>query len=432
MALPSVRPNHGCMSMAQDSNLRPLRSDEAYSRDSAPVGGGRSNDPLAELARLIGQNDPFVDIRRQDPRGSAAPAGGQHLTPQTTPDWRARSPGAREGQRGGHDDPGYQGEARYQEPQYEGYQGAYAEHGSENQAYDYEANAYYDDQMPPQGQESYDEAPPAKRRGGLTTVAAVVALAILGTGGVYGYRAWIGPSGVAGEPPVIKAEQAPTKVVPAAPSSDNQLNKQIYDRVGDRGGEKVVPREEQPVDVRNAVRSTPPALGAVGSTGSVLPPLAAPAPSTAAAGSEPKKVKTVPIRPDQPAGAAASSQSTRSLAATQGAPVAPSPAPTRVATIPIQPSAARPAPATSEGGNYVQVSSQYKEADALASFKVLQGKYPDLLAGQRVTVQRVDLSDRGLGVRYRAMVGPFSSVDEAKQLCASLKSAGAQCVVPTN
>jgi hypothetical protein len=382
---------------------------------------------LAELARLIGQNDPFVDIRRQDSRGSAVPAGGQHpAAPQTAPDWLARSPGAREAEPGSYDNPNYQRDARYQEPQYEGYQGAYAE-GSENQAYDYEANAYYDDQMPPQGEESYDEAPPAKRRGGLTTVAAVVALAILGTGGVYAYRAWTGPSGVAGEPPVIKAEQAPTKVVPAAPSGDNQLNKQIYDRVGDRGGEKVVPREEQPVDVKTAVRPMVPALGA---TGSVLPPLPASAPTAAA--SEPKKVKTVPIRPDQPAGGTASSQSTRSVAATQAVPAAPPPAPTRVATIPIQPSAARPAPATSEGGNYVQVSSQYKEADALASFKVLQGKYPDLLAGQRVTVQRVDLSDRGLGVRYRAMVGPFASVDEAKQLCASLKSAGAQCVVPTN
>jgi cell division protein FtsN len=33
------------------------------------------------------------------------------------------------------------------------------------------------------------------------------------------------------------------------------------------------------------------------------------------------------------------------------------------------------------------------------------------------------------GVYYRAMVGPFSSTEEAAQFCSNLKTAGGQCVV---
>src|SRR5262245_42475786 len=47
--------------MTDDSNAR-YRSDDRYGR--TPAHGESGNDPLAELARLIGQNDPFSQLGR--------------------------------------------------------------------------------------------------------------------------------------------------------------------------------------------------------------------------------------------------------------------------------------------------------------------------------------------------------------------------------
>jgi cell division septation protein DedD len=89
------------------------------------------------------------------------------------------------------------------------------------------------------------------------------------------------------------------------------------------------------------------------------------------------------------------------------------------------------APAPSAGGGYVvQVSSQKSEADAQASFRSLQGKFPAVLGSRSPLIKRADLGEKG--VYYRAMVGPFGSPDEASQFCGNLKTAGGQCVVQRN
>ena len=85
----------------------------------------------------------------------------------------------------------------------------------------------------------------------------------------------------------------------------------------------------------------------------------------------------------------------------------------------------------SAGGGYlVQVSSQKNEADAQASYRALQGKFPTVLGSRPPVIKRADLGDKG--VYYRAMVGPFSSTEEAAQFCSNLKTAGGQCVVQRN
>ena len=76
------------------------------------------------------------------------------------------------------------------------------------------------------------------------------------------------------------------------------------------------------------------------------------------------------------------------------------------------------------------MSSQKSEADAQASYRALQGKYPSVLGSRSPVIKRADLGDKG--VYYRAMVGPFGSPDEASQFCSSLKAAGGQCVVQRN
>jgi hypothetical protein len=75
----------------------------------------------------------------------------------------------------------------------------------------------------------------------------------------------------------------------------------------------------------------------------------------------------------------------------------------------------------------VQVASQHTEADAQASYRALQARYPSVLGSRRATITRVDLGDKG--VFYRAEVGPFVTAEEADEMCKSLKAAGGQCLV---
>ena len=89
---------------------------------------------------------------------------------------------------------------------------------------------------------------PARRRGSIVTVLAVLALAVVGTAAAFGYRAMFGPSGTPVPPPVIKADPRPTKVVPVATDPNAQADPGS-DR---RQAERVVPREEAPVDPSRA------------------------------------------------------------------------------------------------------------------------------------------------------------------------------------
>ena len=59
-----------------------------------------------------------------------------------------------------------------------------------------------------------EEEPEPRKRSGLMAVAAVLALAVVGTGAAFAYRTYVG-SPRSGEPPIIKADNSPTKVVPA-------------------------------------------------------------------------------------------------------------------------------------------------------------------------------------------------------------------------
>ena len=101
-----------------------------------------------------------------------------------------------------------------------------------------------------------------KRRMGIMAIAAVFALAVIGTAGAFGYRALFGSSGSSTPPPVIKADTAPSKIVPATGEQDAS-SKLITDRVADHAqGEKLVSREEQPVEIKDKPAAAPVAAGA--------------------------------------------------------------------------------------------------------------------------------------------------------------------------
>jgi hypothetical protein len=429
------------------------------------------NDPLAELARLIGQTDPFAEFGRQQSQQPAQP--GSTALPQG---YATQQPQP-------YDQRGYQApdEAVYPQEQY-------AEP-------EYDPNVYYEDAPGLEGGQDYDDEPP-RRRGGIIAVAAVLALAVVGTAGAFGYKALFGASGSA-PPPVIKADTTPTKVVPPS-KSEPQSSKLIYDRVGERAGsEKIVSREEQPIDIKDSKPASP-ANVSPGVIGNAAQAAASTTSESATAVDQPKKIHTIAIRPDSPptldpTPPASSPTPPRSAAVTSPAPApAPKPVatppkpPTRLASAPagsttdaeetvsasrpgptpvhpaapshnanaplslspnaVSAPAARPTPRTrtasvppptraaapaAGGGHYaVQVSSQRSEADAEAAFRSLQAKFPSQLGGRQPLIRRADLGSKG--IYYRAMVGPFASADEASSLCQSLKSAGGSCLIQKN
>ena len=471
--------------MADDNRMRTFQPNDPSRGGAVPASErDRSNDPLAELARLIGQSDPFGEQARSN-AGDAAPR--QHTPPTTeAPDWRNRPPpyalmraqpapaaahpdqavrsapardyadgGGYASDEGGSaaDNQGYATEPQFSDPSYHDY-GAAGQDGHEPDG------RYYDEGTAAEQNEdaTCDDQPRARRRGALITALTLIGFAVLGTAGAYGYRNYYATPSSA-PAPVIVADKTPTKVVPA---SDAQSSKVIQDRVGDPPAtERVVPREEQPV-----VLKPPPAVAAPpvmfaptspASTASIggsqaFPPAPAPVPSAAApaasapaAANEPKRVRTVTIRPDgsdvsgRPVTATPSGAAAPASKGARGAPLQLDPqqvpettsAPARNA--PVTPPAARVASAPSSGGTggyVVQISSQRSENEAQASFRAMQAKYPSVLGGRSPIVKRADLGAKG--VFYRALVGPFASAGEAGRLCDSLKAAGGQCIVQKN
>jgi hypothetical protein len=462
--------------MADDQNQRPYRLNEPPPRAAPAAASG--SDPLAELARLIGQTDPFGEIGRDNSRRAAAPP--------PTANWSA-PPAAQ---------PSVPEAPLYGAPDGFLYQDD-AETASHPTAdtggFEPDPNHPSKAQIAGEEEDFYDDVPPAKRRMGIMAIAAVFALAVIGTAGAFGYRALFGTSGPSQPPPVIKAETTPSKIVPVTASK--APNKLITDRVADHAqDEKLVSREEQPVEMKDKPAAAPPPQAQ-----DSAPPAATPAAlGSGVLSSEPKKIRTIAIRPDQPglgdnqpvvatATAPAPPPPQTRMAApppvTQAAPppqVASSPpvatnpeppapprqtetravapvrhttassgtaplslspdvsaapaarAPMRTAAVAAPEPIARAAkPAAAGSGSYaVQVSSQRSEADAQAAFRSLQAKFPNQLGGKQALIHKVELGDKG--TYYRAMVGPFASANEASTLCSGLKAAGGQCIVQKN
>jgi hypothetical protein len=586
--------------MADDNNAR-YRPDASFGRDPGPAGHG--SDPLAELARLIGQNDPFVEADRGPPQHDggqryasadeppqyyrpdplpgfapeqqyhrsqdyaparqyapepdyrAAPAHGREpalpplpnfgsdplfgeplprqaeappqryaddLPPQ--PDWppgpaapppfhhdpfalpsiasaqQAASPAEPRFDPPRFDTPGFgapphpaAGNFPADVPGFDPPPQPYR-HASDGPPFAapplYPSEPDAGAMPPPHDDEFYDDAPRNDRRKGMVTVVAVLCLAVLGTAAAFGYRSLFGGPSSSSPPPIIRASSEPSKVPPPPGATvDPNANKITYDRFGDRSqNEQVVVREETPVDTSELARAASPRPVLPGVPSLTNPPVQTGANPPSTIG-EPRRVRTVPIRPEgsdlafpsqsvasqppqaaaapaqrQTAGAAPSSNAPLELSptATARAPVAqpqqrtvaraaPPPPPRQAqpsanAPLSLSPDGALPqssvvreppqrtaraAAATSGSGRFmVQVSSQRSEADAQAAYRTIQSRYPGVLGGHGHVVRRADLGSRG--VYYRAMVGPFGTREEAVEVCTSLKAAGGDCLIQTN
>jgi hypothetical protein len=316
---------------------RPPQADSPPKLDPSP-----KSDPLAELARIVGQDDPYRGLFRDNPSGQA-PASDPpvmappSLRPTVDPrDERSAPPST-----------------------------AFAPemdavlHGAAN---DTRAGETTDDLFDPVAdaygsldgaldQDRYEPLAPPRSRKGLVVAGTLVVATVLGTAGWLAWR----DSGVSlrsGPPPVIRADNAPLKVAPENPGGMEipDQNKQIYERGTPDGQTRVVDRAEQPIDVREAARALPQASGAAapgsGQNGRPTRPNA-----VATALGEPRRVRTVSVRPD-----GTLTNTPPSAALDPMPPMIPSsslPPPVPVATIPITNSGtaartpAAPAPTTS-------------------------------------------------------------------------------------
>ena len=457
--------------MADDNRYRSARLGDSYRRATEPpLQDGRvsGSDPLAELARLIGKNDPYAEFglssgpqEQQQGYSSAASPHKDWGDPPSHERYDERyaayeEPGVADAHatyEAGHESqPSSRQTASWdeleswrpheavREPQFEDESRSHSaaaalqEPERHDESYD---ESYADDEsgIDPDAEQIYDDPPRAGRRGGLATALALIGCAVLGTAGAYAYRSYYGQPGPTQPPPVITADNStPTKIVPTH-TGDAQSGKVIQDRLANAGREQIVSKQEDPVALKD--------LGTQAAPRVVLPAPVAPvpqqAPAAAGAGgsNEPKKVRTVTIRPDggdtggKPGSATRGASGPLSLDPQANEPGGAPASRTRSAAAPAPaPRSATESGASSSGGFLVQLSSQKTEAEAASSFRSLQSKFPNELGRRAPVIQRADLGSKG--VFYRTMVGPFASQQEASQFCVSFKAAGGHCVVPSN
>jgi SPOR domain len=130
-----------------------------------------------------------------------------------------------------------------------------AAYPADDYAYEVDEQHYAEDEGAAPADDDYRDAPRSGRRTALVAVMAVFGLMIVGTAGAFGYRAMFGGSVLPTLPPIIKANNGPNKI-----ALDPQAT--AANNVGQAGvtttgsTENLVSREEQPVTIE-APRAAP-------------------------------------------------------------------------------------------------------------------------------------------------------------------------------
>ncbi|HEV7438429.1 MAG TPA: SPOR domain-containing protein [Methylobacterium sp.] len=486
----------------QQPHPQPAAGPRPVPQGAPPKADGQKPDPLAELARIVGQDDPFralleardgrrgAEQRRIEPSfGAESPDAGAN---QSQGVYAGNQPqaayGANEPQ-GGY--------SANQQPQaaYGGNQQGQAAYGANPaDAFDqYLASVERDYPNEPAEDEAAQASTEFQGRGlkragqrkRLVSVGAGLAVVAVAVTGALTWRS-LHPGHSGGGVPIIQADSSPLKIAPKTADGVEipDQNKQIYEPKAKDGQIRIVNREEQPLDVAQAARS---AQGLDAAPGSVTPGGSTPQGGLSDAFGEPRRVRTVSVKPDTPAPApqreaqadtatpspiptmtmpgdepapAPRARPIRQAAAlptpvpTPTAPppaaevtpviAAPAPvrpkAPQRVASVspeavlPIEPPATTSATTSTSsasnaaiGGFSVQLGVRTSERDAQVAFKQMQAKYTQL-AGQPELIRQAEVNGKTI---FRVRVGPLGK-NEATSLCTQLQGAGGQCFVAKN
>lgn len=399
--------------------------DEFERRLRQPVAAKPENDPLAELARLIGgAEDPYKGVFAQSqPQPQHSPAQGRQ-------------------------EPSF---APQQAPQ--GAQPQYAE-----AYYDDAPRAPYEPTRPAEDDAGWDMAPepasaperkPRMSRGAMMA-AAIFGVGLLGIGGTYAFK---GKMPGSGEIATIQASGAPVKVAPPRNEGEQQSQSAtLLEKDVAQTSTRVVTREEQPVDLATLPQKAPRQIPMSGmGQGMTAAPVQNAAPQQTIANLiEPKKVKTVSVRPDGSIIPADSMSGMAGMGGNAPLPVArpaviPSASPAvatpkastpkvaaRVATTPAAddtPKAATRAAsvepkqrsaaldeettATTRGQYAAQLAASPSEDEARATASRMAAKYSSELGGRRPTFRKAEVNSKTV---YRVRVGGLTK-DEASAIC---------------
>ena len=463
-----------------------LEEFERRLRGPEPATAGHE-DPLAELARLVeGGNDPFsvhearpaaasfvaprpnrpvespVEHDREEhfPMAADVAVEDRRELRQSALDWDQELDLARQDREQGGEgsrqtvSPAYA--AEFHEPPPEP---VWREHRDEGGAHGQQAWRDRDDFVPP----PMDEAPPARSKKKLYAMGGALAVVVAGIAGTFVLRG--GPSGNR-EAPVIKAAVGPAKILPAAEAPAPAQNASVLDRGVDRlPASRVTGAVEQPVEIASQPRTRavasadqPPANGVfpeprrvktvsvrpdgsiidsdipVVSTQPAAPPAPPARPVSAGFPVPPVAVASVPA-PSAPRPAAATPKVTARVAVRTPAPagddddLAPVKAPTAAKPAPPKPAAPKPAaeqkPVAGGGGFAVQLASAGSDADAREKASQVQARLGSSLGGRRAVVVKGDANGKTV---WRVRIVGLSQ-EGAADLCTKIKGAGSECFV---
>ncbi|WP_342106668.1 SPOR domain-containing protein [Methylobacterium sp. SI9] len=429
--------------------------------------GAAKADPLAELARIVGQDDPFrALLAARDQMRAAAP-------PETPTGWNGRI------------EPSFAPEPVKASPAdaFDQYLASVERDTHEEAPY-----AGMGDAAASSVDETYADDRPLSRanpRRRLVSVAAGIAVVAVSVTGALTYKGLHG--GSHGGVPVVQADSTPLKVAPKVADGVEipDQNRQIYDPKGKKDGQiKIVNREEQPLDVAEAARAAQGPTLSPSSQGGTTPgngpfeafgeprrvrtvavkpeaPPAPPAREAAQADAGPSPIPTMVLPTDEPPPPASRAKPSRQAAAGAPpaipAPVEAAPAPSPVEAPPPKPVAVKPPPKAAQrvatagpvslpdttasttrsddtavtsgavGGFAVQLGVRGSAAEARAALHQMQGKYSQL-AGKPELIRQAEVNGKTI---FRVRVGPLEKA-AASSLCSSLQSAGGQCFVAKN
>lgn len=450
-------------------DLDALARDLRQEKGQAPQASGKG-DPLAELARIVGQDDPFrALLAARDEMRAVAPAAPQQAA------WNARV------------EPSFAPEPAKTTPA-----DAFDQYlASVEQDTHREVAGYAPEGGPTStgDEETYADSRALRRanpRRRLASVGAGVAVVALAVTGALTYKG-LSNSGHGGVP-VVQADSTPLKVAPKVADGVEipDQNRQIYDPKGKKDGQiKIVNREEQPLDVAEAARAAQGPSQPSGAQGGTTPgsgpfeafgeprrvrtvavkPEAPPAPpprEQQAADAGPAPIPTMVLPSDEPPAPPAPKsrpvrQTAAAMPATTATPVdaqpeaaVEQPAPKPVAVKPPPKAAQRIAAVAPAGaaapdttastttdddavksgpvsGFSVQLGVRSSAAEAKAAFHQLQAKYAQL-AGKPELIRQAEVNGKTI---YRVRVGPLEKA-QAASLCSALQGAGGQCFVAKN
>jgi hypothetical protein len=309
--------------------------------------------------------------------------------------------------------------------------------------------------------DEYDEEPRKGSRVWVLTLALIGSIAV-GGGLAFGYKSIIGGSPQRGEVSVVRAGDGPMRVAPKDPGgrkvagSDSKLMGRLEaegSQSSSSGPDGVRKVSTYVVGPDGSISPTAPQKSAVtssesssgsSSAGAAIPGFeivdgfgVSPAPREPALA---PKAKVITVQPEREQAAVQTERpriAVRKVTtlAPERQPVPEAPerrVPEQRAQAAIEQTrkvaVARPTAAPVERpatrGYVAVLSSKGSRMAALQVFADMREKYPSVLTGKVPDVQMSDQSTRGLGVVYRAVVGPPGSRQAASTVCRQLKDAG--------